>query len=133
MQKLKNSVTIPTLNKRGKEVESGEIMMERSISRGIKEELHGIVINEVWKAWDRVSKSTKPTDGTISNIELKVNTDGILHINFNEVGREFTVKTKAGADNSLTIIHFDDQEVMMLRIESQQLYEQAEERVIANG
>ena len=103
----------------------------QSVSKGVKKELHGIVINEIWKAWDTVSKKYESTERVMSIVELKVDkaNNGLLHINFIDEHRKFKIKTLTGTDNTVVIIGLQGGEAMLLESEAKELCE----RLVSDG
>lgn len=111
----------------------GKSNIERSISSGIKENLHGIVINEVWQAWDKICQRKKQQDPDQLMVTVEIKTDkhlaGLTHINFVEHEKKFDIRTHTAQDTTIKIICLDGLEAMLLAPEAQTLYE----RIRTNG
>lgn len=110
----------------------GKSNIERSISLGIKENLHGIVINAVWKAWDVISKKKKrDPDQFMATVEIRTDKhlDALTHINFIEHQAKFDIRTHTAQDTTIKILCLDGLEAMLLDAEAQSLYE----RINADG
>lgn len=98
--------------------------VKRLVSKGVKENIHGIVINEIWQCWDKVKKRYGlPANGmcTIELIVDQINKD-LLYIEFMHVQQLFQIKTQTGTNNILTIVFLDEEEVMLLNEEAAQVF-----------
>lgn len=97
--------------------------VERKFTRGIKENVHGIVINELWKCWDKVKNAYGTPDDCMSIIKLstdKIN-EGTLHVNFVKENQMFQIKTLTGTDCEVVIACMDDEELIMLKEEAEEV------------
>ena len=124
LQKRKNSITlVPHKLRKGSESMSMECV-ERSFTRGIKENVHGIVINELWKYWDKVKKLYGEPDDCLSLIKLstdKIN-EGVVHVNFIKEEQLFHINTLTGSNCEVVIACMDDEELLMLKEEAQDMF-----------
>ena len=100
-----------------------EVCLERSVSKGIKENVHGIVQYQLWNCVDVVLKKRGVTKDRISNIQLRCDelNSGLLHINFIEEQMIFSIKTLTGSNCDLALWYMDDDTVLMTKEESDTL------------
>ena len=97
-----------------------EVCLERSVSRGIKENVHGIVQYQFWSCVDVVLKKRGMLKECISNIQLRCDelNSGLLHINFIEEQMIFSIKTLTGSNRDLVLWYMDDDMMLMTKEES---------------
>ena len=98
-----------------------DVEIKRSVSKGVKDSVNGIVLQQLWKCIDIVKKKCGVPEGCVSSVSMRVDAvnPGLLHISFPKQEMMFTVKTFAGEDNELSVWHMDDEEVIMLCLESE--------------
>ena len=98
--------------------------VERSFTRGIKENVHGIVINELWRYWDKVKNAYGTPDDCMSLIKLssdKIN-EGIQHVNFVKENQLFQIKTLTSSDCEVVIVCMNDEELIMMKEEAEAVF-----------
>lgn len=98
-----------------------DIEIKRSVSKCVTNSVNGIVIQHLWRCLDIVKTKCGVPEDCISSVSMWVDAvnAGVLHILFSKQEMMFTVRTYAGKDGELSVWHMDDEEVMMLRFESE--------------
>lgn len=124
LQKRKNSITlVPHKFEKGSEIMSMECV-ERSFTSGIKKSVHGIVINELWKCWDKVKKLYGTPEDCMSLIKLSVDkiNEGVVHVNFIKEEQLFHINTLTGSNCEVVIACMGNEELLMLKEEAQDMF-----------
>ena len=124
LQKQKNSITLVTHNFRKGSENMNMECVERSFTRGIKENVHGIVINELWRYWDKVKNVYGTPDDCMSLIKLssdKIN-EGIQHVHFVKENQLFQIKTLTDSDCEVVIACMNDEELIMMKEEAEAVF-----------
>lgn len=100
---------------------------ERSVSRGVTEMVHGIVLDQVWKCIDMIEEKDAIPDDCISSIHMRADemNGDLIHLFFPKQEMIFLVKTQMGCDCDLSVWHMDNEQVMMLQTESQNMIGEA--------
>ena len=124
LQNRKNSITlVPHKFEKGSEIMSMECV-ERSFTSGIKKSVHGIVINELWKCWDKVKKLYGTPEDCLSLIKLSVDkiNEGVVHVNFIKEEQLFHINTLTGSNCEVVIAFMGNEELLMLKEEAQDMF-----------
>lgn len=124
LQNRKNSITlVPHKFEKGSEIMSMECV-ERSFTSGIKKSVHGIVINELWKCWDKVKKLYGTPEDCMSLIKLSVDkiNEGVVHVNFIKEEQLFHINTLTGSNCEVVIAFMGNEELLMLKEEAQDMF-----------
>ena len=108
---------------KGSEIMSMECV-ERSFTSGIKKSVHGIVINELWKCWDKVKKLYGTPEDCLSLIKLSVDkiNEGVVHVNFIKEEQLFHINTLTGSNCEVVIAFMGNEELLMLKEEAQDMF-----------
>lgn len=124
LQNRKNSIIlVPHKFEKGSEIMSMECV-ERSFTSGIKKSVHGIVINELWKCWDKVKKLYGTPEDCLSLIKLSVDkiNEGVVHVNFIKEEQLFHINTLTGSNCEVVIAFMGNEELLMLKEEAQDMF-----------
>ena len=124
LQNRKNSIIlVPHKFEKGSEIMSMECV-ERSFTSGIKKSVHGIVINELWKCWDKVKKLYGTPEDCMSLIKLSVDkiNEGVVHVNFIKEEQLFHINTLTGSNCEVVIAFMGNEELLMLKEEAQDMF-----------
>lgn len=104
---------------------------DRSISSGVRHNIHGILIDEVWKAWDKVKKTYKTKDDFLVLVEVRTNKapNNRVRIRFitEQTEQKFYITSAAGKDAELVIFIDGKNETMILKSEFEKLLKECED------
>lgn len=100
---------------------------ERFVSRGIKNKVDGLLVNEIWRSWDKTKLHNK--EDVVSFVQVRPTGEGLKQMMIQFTGEQmaFTVKSNIIINEELVIVKFGDHVALMLKSEADDIFKEVED------